>query len=194
MDKVGILFMLNYDIVITFFTIIYGLMLTDLFLSLHKLIKSRKIVKWHWLPLLAAWYLFLIILKNWWDLSSFQNSVDSMNIYFFIAYGHLLLLIFLLVSTALPDIIEKKGVDLKSYYFKNHRYFWGLMTSVVALSTLIAFFKTIDNLSEFNFVNFLALVIFVILLFVLTLSKRFWIHSVLLVLFVIMTILEIVNK
>ena len=70
----------KYDIMITLFTIVYGLMLTDLFLSFHKLIKSRKNVKWHWLPLLAAWYLFLIILKNWWDLSSFQNSADSVSL------------------------------------------------------------------------------------------------------------------
>ena len=46
--------MSKYDIVFTLFTIVYGLMLTDLFLSFHKLIRSRKKVTWHWLPLLAA--------------------------------------------------------------------------------------------------------------------------------------------
>ena len=184
----------KYDIIITLFTIVYGLMLTDLFLSFHKLINSRKNVKWHWLPLLTAWYLFLIILKNWWDLSSFQNSADSMNIYFFIAYGHLLFLLFLLVSTALPDVIDKKGVELKNYYFKNHRYFWGLMTSVVVLSMAIAFFKRIDNLNQVDISSLLALGIFIVLLIVLAISKRYWVHAVLLVLFVIETIIEILNK
>jgi len=41
-----------------------------------------------------------------------------MNIYFFIAHGHLLFLFFLLVSTALPDVIDKNGIDLKSYNLK----------------------------------------------------------------------------
>ncbi|MFQ6606101.1 MAG: hypothetical protein ACE5DP_00385 [Fidelibacterota bacterium] len=186
--------MWKYDIVITFFTIIYGLMLTDLFFSFHKLIRARKNVQWHWLPLLAAWYLFLIILKNWWDLSAFQNSTDWMNILFFIAYGHLLLLIFLLVSTILPDVIGQKGVDLKSYYFKNHRYFWGLMTSVVVLSTLINLFKQIHELSQFNIYNISAVGIYIVLLTVLTISKRYWVHSVLLVIFTIATMLEILNK
>jgi len=183
----------KHDIIITLFTIVYGLMLTELFLSFHKLVSARKNVKWHWLPLLAAWYLFLIILKNWWDLTSVQNSTDWMNILFFIAYGHLLLLLFLLVATALPDVIEKNGVELKSYYFKNHRYFWGLMTSVVILSTSITLLKRYHELSTGNIYNLLAVIIYIILLIVLTISKRYWVHSVLLVLFVITTIFEILN-
>jgi len=187
--------MSKYDIVITFITIIYGLMLTDLFLSFHKLIREREKVKWHWLPLFAAWYLFLIILKNWWDLYAFQNNDDSMNIYFFIAYGHLLLLLFLLVSTALPDVIEEKGVELKQYYFKNHRYFWGLMTSVVVLASLINFFKRIDTLGQVEiYKSILPISLFITLLLVLTMSKKYWVHSLLLVLFIIATIIEIISK
>jgi len=170
-------------------------MLTDLFFSFHKLIRARKKVKWHWLPLLASWYLFLIILKNWWDLYTFQNNTESMNIYFFIAYGHMLLLLFLLVSTALPDVIEEKGIELKNYYFSNHRYFWGLMTSVVVLSILILFFRRIDDWGQVeNLKIILPYGIFIALLFVLTITKKYWVHSVLLVLFVIATIIEIINK
>lgn len=185
--------MSKYDIVITLFTIVYGLMLTDLFLSFHKLIRARKIVKWHWLPLLAAWYLFLIILKNWWDLASFQGSSDWMNIFFFIAYGHLLLVIFLLVSTALPDVIEKNGIDLKSYYFKNHRYFWGLMASVIVLSIGIAFLKHINNLGTVNIFNLLSIGVFITLTITLAISKRYWVHSVILGMLIIEIVLEIIS-
>jgi hypothetical protein len=118
-----------------------------------------------------------------------------MNIYFFLAYGHLLLLLFLLVSTALPDVIEKKGVELKNYYFSNHRYFWGLMTSVVVLSTLIQFFKRIDSLGQVEILKIiLPISIFIALLLVLTISKKYWVHAVVLVLFVIQTIIEIMSK
>ena len=37
--------MSKYDIVVTLFTIVYGLAITDLFLSFHKLIRSEKQVK-----------------------------------------------------------------------------------------------------------------------------------------------------
>jgi len=46
--------MSKFEIMATLITIVFGLMLADLFTSLHKLIKARKIVKWHWLPLLNS--------------------------------------------------------------------------------------------------------------------------------------------
>jgi len=38
-----------------------------------------------------------------------------------VAYGHLLFLLFLLVSTALPDVAQGEKVDLKEHYFENQR-------------------------------------------------------------------------
>ncbi|MBN1782192.1 hypothetical protein JW948_13755 [bacterium] len=186
--------MLRENIVITFITIIYGIMLTDLFLSVHKLIKSRPSVKWHWLPLLSAWYLFLIILKNWWDLTFFQGSADWMNILYFLAYGHLLLLIFLSVSTVLPDSIDKNGIDLKHYYFKNHRYFWGLMTAVVIFSNVIRIFKDISIFSTSNLFEFIVISIFILLLAGLAITKKYLIHAIVVVVLVAMILLEIIGK
>jgi len=186
--------MSKYDIVVTLFTIVYGLMLTDLFFSFHKLLRHRKAVKWHWLPLLSAWYLFLIILKNWWDLAFFQNSTDWINIIYFLAYGHLLVLIFLSVSTVLPDENQQNGIDLKDYYFKNHRYFWGLMSSVVIVSLTIGFFKRLQLSYTFNFLEIIGNIIFILLTLTLAISKRFWVHSSILTLLVIAIILEIISK
>ena len=117
-----------------------------------------------------------------------------MNIFFFIAYGHMLLILFLLVSTALPDEVEKDGVALKAYYFQNHRYFWGLMASVVVLSIIIGFIKQLDQLGSVNIFNLLSMSIFIILLLTLAISKRYWLHSVIVVLLVIQVILEIFGK
>lgn len=188
--------MSKYDIIITLFTIIYGLMLTDLFLSFHKLIRARKLVEWHWLPLLAAWYLFLIILKNWWDLAFFQSDTDWINISFFIAYGHLLFVIFLLVSTALPDDIPKNKIDLKEYYFNNHRYFWGLMSAVIFLSITIGTIKRINvsGAESFNIFNVIGNSVFIIFTVLLAISKKYWVHASFLILFVIGVVIEIMNK
>ena len=182
------------DIVITLFTIVYGLMLTDLFLSLHKLIRNKNVVKWHWLPLLSSWYLFLIILKNWWDLAFFQNTAGWMNIYFFIVYGHLLVLIFLTVSSALPDKVTQDGIDLKEYYFSNNAYFWGLMSSVVFTSLAIGIFKQLVILDSINISNILGNCILIFLLITLAATKKYWIHSTIVSLIIILVILEIVIK
>ncbi len=186
--------MSKYDIVVTLFTIVYGLMLTDLFFSFHKLLRYRKTVKWHWLPLLAAWYLFLIILKNWWDLAFLEDSPQWMNIVFFLAYGHLLVLIFLSVSTVLPDENQQNGVDLKKYYFENHGYFWGLMSSVVVVSLTIGFIKRLQLSYTFNYLEIVGNAVFILLTLILALSRKYWVHSTILILLVVAIILEIMSR
>ena len=181
------------DIIITFLTLIYGLLLTNLFSNFHKLIKAGKKVKWHWLTVLSAWYILLIILKNWWKLYSFQNPDISLNIFYLLAYGHLMLLLFLITSTVLPDVIEEKGIDLKKYYFDNNMYFWGLMIAVVVLSISISTFRSIENISEVSIINLLILFVYLALLILLATSRKYWIHSVLLSLFVVQTIIEIIE-
>ncbi|MCD4706357.1 MAG: hypothetical protein K8S62_01310 [Candidatus Sabulitectum sp.] len=184
--------MSKYDIVITLFTIVYGLMLTDLFLSIHKLIRAGKTVKWHWLPLLAAWYLFLTILNNWWGLLPAEGSTDSMNMFFFVAYGHWLFLTYLLVSAALPDAVEGSGIDLKSYYFENHRYFWGLMSGVVILSLLINFIKLLHQADHFNVLTLLAVSALPAMTITLAICKKYWVHATILIILVIGFVSEII--
>lgn len=186
--------MSKFEIIVTLFTIVYGIMLTDLFASLHKLIRVRKTVKWHWFPLLASWYLFLIIIKNWWDLAIPENNLKEYSIVFFVVYGHLLLLFYLLVSVVLPDKIQKKGINLKEYYFQNHRYFWGLMTAVGLISILITVIPKLIEASPLNIKNIIVNIIFLLMTILLAISKRYWIHFVLLVFFTLITILGIVQR
>ncbi len=186
--------MSKFEIIITLFTIIYGLMLTDLFASLHKLIRARKTIKWHWLPLLASWYLFLLIIKNWWDLAIPENNLKEYGIIYFVVYGHLLILLYLLVSAALPDEIQKKGINLKEYYFQNHRYFWGLMTAVGLISIMIHVVIGIIQASSINIYNVIANMVFLLLTVLLAINKRYWIHSILLIFFTIITLLEILQN
>lgn len=186
--------MTRYDIVFTLFTIIYGLMLTELFFSIHRLIRKRKQVKWHWLPLVTAWYLFVIVLKNWWDLTFIQQSSEWMNILFFIAYGHLLFLIYLLVSNALPDYVDKEGVDLKQYYFQNHRTFWGLMGSVILVSISIGIVRRLHVSQSFNIADMFGNMILIGLTVGLAIIKRNWFHYFIVILLVVQVIFEILSK
>ena len=147
--------MSKLEIIATLITIVFGLMLADLFSSLHKLIKARKIVKWHWLPLLNAWYLFIIILKNWWSLT----SIEEYSMIKFLAFAHILILLYLSVSIVLPDKIQNNGINLKEYYFQHHKYYWGLMTAALFGSMLISIVTELVHSEPLNKLNIIMMMI-----------------------------------
>jgi hypothetical protein len=182
--------MSKFEIIATLITIVFGLMLANLFTSLHKLIKSRKIVKWHWLPLLNTWFLFILILTNWWSLI----SIEEYNMVKFLAYGHLLILLYLSGSIVLPDKIQKKGINLKEYYFQHHRYYWGLMAAFILISKMISIVTKLINSSSLDIPNIIIFMIYFSLNILLAISRRYWIHSVVLIFFTLMIVFEIVSK
>jgi len=185
--------MSKIEIIVMLFTIVYGLMLTDLFSSLHKLLRAGKIVKWHWLPLLTVWFLFLMIIKNWWSLD-IQEDSSIIHYSNFIANSHILLLLYLLVSASLPDKIPNKGLDLKEYYFQNRKYFWGLMASVTLLSMLIYLIPNLVNDSQINLFRIISNIVFSILFILLMRTKKYWIHSTLVIILFIVQLIEIAQK
>ncbi|NOX87753.1 MAG: hypothetical protein GXO77_01920 [Calditrichaeota bacterium] len=184
--------MSHYEITITLITIVYGLMLTDLFASIHRLIRSRSLVKWHWLPLLASWYVLLVILKNWWGVSFSQNAQHWNIFIIFLAYGHLLVLLYLTVSSVLPDSVPTEGIDLKQYYFSNHRYFWGLMSAAFLVALIISVSASLMLGNQINTINVLLKLVFIALLVSLSIWKNYWLHSLFLLFFVIEIVAEIV--
>ena len=48
----------EYSLVLV--TIIVGLAMTDMLVSLHRLLRSRTKVHWHWLPLISALLVLLV--------------------------------------------------------------------------------------------------------------------------------------
>jgi len=165
-----------------------------MFSSLHKLIRARKKVKWHWLPLLTAWYLFLVILKNWWAMTTPEKSLEEYNIIYFLVYGHLMIILYLLVSVVLPDKIPSKGMDLKKYYFKHHRYLWSLMAAVGVVSILISSAYQVLGHEPLNWPNIIAFFVFLSITMLLIISKKYWLHAMVLCLFTLITILEITQS
>lgn len=114
----------------TLITIVFGLMLTDLFAGVHRLIRNRRRIRWHWQTPLLAWYVLLLVLRNWWDLVFARGEGLLSSGWEFYYYGHLFLLIYLLSSAVLPDRIPDAGLDLREHYRETRRQFWGLMAGV----------------------------------------------------------------
>lgn len=121
----------------TLVTIVFGLILTDFFGNVHRLIRNRSLIRWHWLPLLVAWYVLIIVLKDWWRLVFSGEESIWKNGWIFLFYGHLLMLFYSVASAALPDEVHAGGFDMREYYIEHRRHFWGLFAGVNA--TLVVF-------------------------------------------------------
>lgn len=183
--------MTKFEIIVALFTVVYGLILSELFASFHKLIRARKIIKWNWLPLLTAWFLFLSIISSWWKMAITEKEF---NIILFIIYGHLVFIIYLAVSVVFPDKSQNKRIDLKEYYFQHHRYFWGLMAAVTLISMLTHIVPKLINSAPLNIPNIIASIIYLSLTILLVISKKYWVHAVLLIFFTSMTFVDILLR
>lgn len=165
-------------------------MLTELFASLHKLIRKKNVIKWHWLPVLVVWYLFLVIIKNWWGLALPGTQSPEINIFIFLGYSHLLVLVYLLVATVLPDSIPMEGLNLIDYYLQNIRYFWGLMIAVNITALFISFISSISFGISFHLPNLFANVVGILLMLILVFSRKLLFHKLLVLFFVLLFVLK----
>jgi len=180
--------MTQSDIIITFYTIVYGLMLLELASRLHLLIRKRKVIKWHFLPLLASWYVFLMVLNNWWTLSLHPENTKDFSVLNFIFYGHLLIVTYLITTSVLPDKVEKMGINLKEFYFENHIYFWSVSSISLLMILLRNIYVRIETIPLM--ISMLVLGISILL----TISKKYWIHYFGVSIFIIITIMQIISQ
>lgn len=179
----------------TLITIVFGLMLTELFVSVHRLIRSRRRVRWHWLPLLVSWYVLVTILKNWWGFV-FNGSEGAWGSgWVFLIYGHVLLLLYLVVSAVLPDEVPVDGLDLREYYFETRRYFWGLLAGVnLALLVLALLRPVLFAGSSLNVMAVVSNVAMGAVALSLAWVRRFGYHAAVVTAMVVLTVAEMAVK
>lgn len=123
--------MSSFDFLIPLVAIIVGLAFSDLAASIHRLLRARQRVRWHWFPLSGAVFLVLLSLEIWWSLGSLFVTNGPVTIGTFLPLLVELFLLFLLASAALPDEVPAEGIDLREYYLQNARYFWTLFTALL---------------------------------------------------------------
>lgn len=157
-------------------SIIIGLALVDVLVSLNRLIRAGKVVKWHWAAPVAAMLVVLTLIQIWWSLYRPQDA--AITIGEFLPQFVELVILFLLAAAALPDEIAAEGVDLKAYYHRNGPYFWSLFTAALGWLLLLDVVENASNgvLLAFlgqSVIDFAVLGIFASLIFV----RRLWWHA-----------------
>ena len=116
----------SFEYALGLFTILVGLAIADIALSLHRLIRHSPRVKWDPLVLLAGLYAFLIAVGMWFDLWAVRAVSETRDFFFYLSIVAELFVVFLLAAASLPDDPQVDS-DLRQYYRANRRYFWTLV-------------------------------------------------------------------
>lgn len=106
-----------------FITIVLAIALTDLLGSLHRLIVARERVHWSVLPLLAAGFVFVSVVSEFFSIWVVADVAR-------ISFAYLLLLVVvpsllaLAAFAVLPDDVPAEGLDLEKFYMSNRVYLY----------------------------------------------------------------------
>lgn len=173
------------EYVAAFASIILALAVTDLATSMHRLLRARKRVRWHWLPLSLALLILLSTVQFWWVFFDVWRSRTSFTLGGFLPDFLTLLLLFFIASAALPDEVPADGLDLDAYYFENRTYFWTLFLLLavsVTASTVSHRATSSTTVAEATrWILASGNLTLVVLSSVLILTARRWVHAALVI-------------
>ena len=121
------------EYLILFAAILIGLAVADFSLSLHKLLRSGRSIRWHPIVPVTGFIVLCLILNLWWGLYADYAKTTEMTFADFLPQVFMMLALFLLASAAFPDEQLEQGSALKAYYQDNQFHFWGIFAVYLAL-------------------------------------------------------------
>jgi len=130
-----------------FVSIIVGLALTDLLISLHRIIRVGRRVRWYWLVPLLSIYLLLAVVAFWWGSYVWYLHIHTLTMGQFLPTLLAAIAIFLLAAAILPDEVPDAGLDLKIWYVENARQMW-ILASLALL--LVVVFYAVGSITDGN--------------------------------------------
>jgi hypothetical protein len=165
------------DFVLAFVGIIIGLGVADLLVSVHKLLRAGRRVKWHWAtPVLAILMLLVTLVLWWWSFVWFSDIQSETIAAFFPRFG-VLIAAFLMMAAALPDDVPDSGIDLRQFYFSSRIHLWSLMSVTLGGIVLLHF---ADNWSlgatRMPATAWLPMISFALAV-IATFTPRMWVHA-----------------
>ena len=123
--------------------IITGLAISDMVVSLHGLLLNRRLVKWDWLTLMSAAFIFILIVNSWGiSFRSFNQDGVSPPLWMFLITLWQIIPFYLAARAVLPDQVRVGDeVDLAGHYAFISRYFWAAisLSAVNFLALLVAY-------------------------------------------------------
>ena len=104
-----------------FVTIVLAIALSDMILSLHRLLRARDRVQWDVLTLIASLYVYLTLLSEFFSL---WVELNVERFAFIDLVGEMIVptLVSLAAFAVLPDEVPEEGLSLIDFYFRQRRY------------------------------------------------------------------------
>lgn len=133
----------TFSFVTVTYSIIIGLAISDLMGRIGLLIRNRRQVQFHWIPIYWAMILFLIQVQIWWSLWGFRD-LPRWHIVSFLSILLLTISTYLPANVILPDSFDGTSpVDLMVFFNEHRRAFFLLFALIPLISAFInvAFFK-----------------------------------------------------
>ena len=113
-----------FEFLLVFLTLILGLAVSDLCISLNRLLEAGGKVRWDWLSPMAATLTLLKIVTQWWQWFGADRLAQGVTFDMFLLLVAGAVLLFLVAAAALPGQVDEAGVNLRAYYAQTSRRFW----------------------------------------------------------------------
>lgn len=116
-------------------SIILGLAITQILKGYRGLMQSRARLRLYGPAVLWSVLLLLIDVQAWWAMFGLRNLEQ----WTFVAFSIVLLqtvVLYLLAALVLPDFFGDELIDLRAYYYANHRWFFTLAVLAGVVSVL----------------------------------------------------------
>jgi hypothetical protein len=112
----------SFPVVATILSMVLGLSVTRLLLSLVTIFRIRRTSPWDWVPLVWAFVLFQTQLEFWWAINQLPTVKATFSFQEFIFLVLLTLTLFLSAALLLPSRSEDEEGSLRLYFERDGRY------------------------------------------------------------------------
>jgi hypothetical protein len=184
--------MSKLEYLLTFLSIIIALGVSDILISLHRMLKIRDQIRWHWIPLAWAAILMMAILNIWFAIHFYLDDKLSETAAGFIFILLPIIFVLLLCMAIFPDHPDKEEKDLLKWYFNNKNYIFVLFVLNWISFNFIKVFQQLHDSVPFK-PQQLTLLIPVVLYAILISSRKVWIHSILTGFYFVIFVLTIID-
>lgn len=172
-----------FEYLAAFVTIVLAIALSDMLMSLHRLLVARARVTWSIIPLAAALFVLLSLLSEFFSIHTAANVAT-------VSFSYLVLLVFVSGSSAmaafvvLPDEVPAGGLSLWDSYLERRTQIWILMALAWGgdIGRTVAHAMLVNTLPQHMFapaylqffgIDITEIAIFVILAW----RKERWVHA-----------------
>ena len=183
----------SFDYLSVLISIILGLAIAKVLTGLATVITARERVDFYWPPIVWAIWIFFICAQHWWA----QWTLRFTQEWTFLDFTLLLLVpvgFFLLSALVLPEREENGKLDLGEWFFRNRKWFFGIMFFLPALSIVEEIVRSGHIASTLNFAFLVAFDAVIVVAFLLKTRKaQEWVCAQAAVMTAIYVILLFVN-